>query len=214
MYPGLVARSVSGSYLLWLDLHFIMELVGISARCGWLLNAKSLYTAIALRLSYLYYVWPRSDGSNALADAYTNLLVLSAGFFAYDVSQNRRFSLLLHHLATSAVLCYVLQGYSSDAAKGDLAVFILCGSVITEPIILLRRCLKRLNRYSSNVKRGLGWFFAVSFSVVRALWCMRIADYTLRPDRDLFITAVLVVIAVLNIYFSVRILCMAIKDLL
>ena len=206
MDPGLAALSASGSLLLWTNLHYLLRLLGVSADYGWLLNTKFVYTFVVLRLAYLYHAGPHSESH---AEVYTNLLVLSAGFNLYHMTQVVRRSVLLHHVSTATVLCYILCTGGVDTPVGDLAAFILGGSVVTEPLIFLRRALKRVGVYSGGVKRGVGWILAVSFSVVRVAWVIRIVVYFLSPGVDLFIAGILVVIVVLSVYFSCRMLNMA-----
>ena len=211
MELGLVALSVFGSLLLWTNLYLLLRLFRVSDLCGWLLNAKSVYSVVVLRQVYLYYAQPHSDTHT---DVYTDLLVLSAGFNLYHTSVVVRRSVLLHHIATSTVLSYILCFAGGvDTQVGDLTVFILGGSVVTEPVIYLRRALRRVQLYSGGVKQGVGWILAVAFSTVRVAWCVRILKYFLSPGVDLFIAGILIVIFALSVYFSIRLLSMA-KDVL
>ena len=204
MDGGPIGLALLGSYLLWLNVHFTLDVLGISSRFGPLLNAKSAYTAVGLGLTYAYYVHPEADYHSGV---YTALVILSAGFYLYHVWHIHRFSLFLHHVATTTVLCYVLRYGDFDTALGNLAVFLLGGSLITEPLVLLRRFLKRIHMYSGAVKQIVSWTFACSFSTVRlAGWCVQIGKYFLSPDADVIIEALLSVIFVLSIFFSYRIL--------
>ena len=199
--------SVLGGTLLWFNLQFLLDVSGIAARLGPFINAKSTYAFAGLYLAYLYYVHPHSDNHECF---YTAFIVLSAGFYLFHMFYVRRFLVLLHHVATSTVLCYVLRFSAVDTALGNLAVFILTGSLVTEPLILLRRLLKRVGAYSGAIKEGISWCFALSFSTVRlAGWCVQIGRYCLTPDADGFIEVLLAVIFLLSIAFSYRIMKMA-----
>ena len=208
--PGVVSLSVLGSFFIWTNLHLLLRLLGVASRWGWLLNSKSAYTAVVLCHAYLYYTRPLSESH---ADVYTDLLVWSAGFHLYHTTQIDLRSVILHHISTSTVLSYILCTGGVDTPVGDLTVFILGGSVLTEPIIYLRRALRRMRIYSGNVQKGVGWIFAVSFSVVRTAWCVRIVNYFFSPGLDLFIAGILIVIFVLSAYFSCRLMKMA-RDVL
>ena len=204
--------SVLGSALLWCNLQFSLDVSGVAARLGPFVNAKSIYTFVGLSLSYSYYRHPNSD---IHLHVYTALLVLSAGFYLFHVFYIHRFSVFLHHLATSTVLCYVLHNGAVDTAVGDLSVFILGGSLVTEPLVLLRRFLKRNDVYSGVVKKGVSWTFAFFFSIVRlGGWCVQIGRYVMTPDADLFIEAMLTAILLLSVFFSFRIIKFAFRGLL
>ena len=208
MDVGPIGLGVLGSFVLWWDVHFLLEILGIAKRFGPLVNAKSTYTFVGLALTYAYYVHPEAESHN---EVYVTFLALSAGFYLYHVWQTHRFSLLLHHVATTAVICYVLHYGDVDTATGNLAVFLLGGSLVTEPLVLLRRFLRRTHMYSGLPKLIVGWSFALSFSTVRlAGWCVQIVKYCLSPDADVVIEVLLCVIFVLSIVFSCRIMQCAI----
>lgn len=212
--PATVALSLLGSLCLWTILHFVFRVLHSYGGCGWLLNTKAAHTAFVLiQVLIFYYYCTRSEISNGLSHTYTDLLVVSAGFNVYHMSQElNRPAIILHHFCTVTLLSYVLcNGSTADWTVGNLAVFILAGSVLTEPLIYFRRALKRIGVSSTDVRESIGWIFFAAFSVVRITWIVKTVRYFLSPEADYFIVAFLAVIMVLSVYFCCCLFHMAKK---
>ena len=202
MDVGHAALAVFGSLVLWINVHFLLDVTGTSSRCGRFLTVNSLHTFFMLWLLCMTHV--QSDADHR-AEYFTYLLILSSGFYLYHLWRIYRKGasplLYVHHILTAAILIYVLCYRNPDTTLNDLIIF-MGSSLITDPLLVLKRLLKYFDVYSDVLGCVLNWTYACLFSIIRLGWGVKIYFLT---DVDVIFEALMVFLFILGLVFSCRI---------
>ena len=200
-----VALAVSGSLVLWINVHFVLDVTGATSRYGRFLTVNSVHAFFMLGLLCVNHV--QSDADHR-AEYFTYLLVLSSGFYLYHLWRIYRKGagplLYVHHILTATILIYVLRYMSSDEYLSDLILFI-GSSLITEPVLVFKRLLKYFDLYSDVLGCVLNWTYACLFSMIRLSWGVKIYKDYFFTDVDVIFEALMVFLFILGLVFSCRI---------
>ena len=206
MDVGPASLAVFGSVVLWINVHFVLDVTGATSRYGRFLTVNSLHTCFVLGLLCLINLQPIADHR---AEYNTSLLVLSAGFYLYHLwripvyGNEAGLLLYMHHITTVTILVYGLHYKNLETALDDSTVF-LGSSLITELLLVVKRLLKFFDMYSDVLKYVLNWTYACSFTIIRLSWGIKICKYIL-SDGDVIFEALFVLLFILGLVFSYRI---------